>query len=108
MIRRPVLELRMEGAIPPMPTDWVLIPANDYDELLEEAKATRLPFRTTNSSSGKKSFTLKHEWLLIAVEQIVHEQAIEIHLPHAVLPVSSRWIISPAEAYDALEERAGA
>lgn len=33
MGRRPVLEIRLEGAQIPVPTDWVLIPAMDFDEL---------------------------------------------------------------------------
>lgn len=35
MNRRPVLEIRLEGATLPVPVDWVLIPAMDYDELTE-------------------------------------------------------------------------
>jgi Holliday junction resolvase len=37
MGRDPVLEIRMEGATLPTPTDWVMIPADDYEELLERA-----------------------------------------------------------------------
>lgn len=37
MNRRPVLEIRLEGATLPVPQDWVLIPASDYDELTGES-----------------------------------------------------------------------
>jgi len=35
MGRDPVLEIRIEGAELPTPTDWVLIPAIDYEAMLE-------------------------------------------------------------------------
>ena len=35
MGRRPVLEIRLEGATLPCPQDWVMIPALDYDEMME-------------------------------------------------------------------------
>jgi hypothetical protein len=38
MGRRPVLEIRLEGAQIPVPTDWVLIPAMDFDELTGTVK----------------------------------------------------------------------
>jgi Holliday junction resolvase len=37
MGRRPVLEIRLEGATLPVPQDWVLIPALDFDEMNENA-----------------------------------------------------------------------
>lgn len=33
MGRDPVLEIRIEGATLPTPTDWVMIPADDYEEM---------------------------------------------------------------------------
>lgn len=36
---RPVMELRFERAQLPVPRDWVLLPAADYDELEERASA---------------------------------------------------------------------
>ncbi len=35
--RRPILEIRFEQARPPVSQDWVLMPAEDFDELLERA-----------------------------------------------------------------------
>lgn len=35
MGRTPVFEIRLEGAEIPVPTDWVLIPAVDFQELTE-------------------------------------------------------------------------
>jgi hypothetical protein len=37
MGRDPVLELRMEAAELPVPIDWVMIPARDYEDLRERA-----------------------------------------------------------------------
>jgi len=37
MGREIVLEIRIEGAKLPTPTDWVLVPVIDYDELKEKA-----------------------------------------------------------------------
>jgi hypothetical protein len=37
MGRDPVLEIRLEGATLPVPTDWVMVPAMDYEELVERA-----------------------------------------------------------------------
>jgi len=39
MNRRPVMELRFERAKFPVPTDWVMLPAVDYDDLEERANA---------------------------------------------------------------------
>ena len=36
---RPVMELRFERAKLPVPRDWVLLPATDYDDLEERANA---------------------------------------------------------------------
>jgi Holliday junction resolvase len=36
MGRDPVLEIRIEGAKLPTPSDWVMIPASDYDEMQEQ------------------------------------------------------------------------
>jgi len=33
-----VLELRLEGVERPVPTDWVFVQAQDYDELIERAQ----------------------------------------------------------------------
>ena len=33
MGRTPVIEIRLERAEPPVPTDWVLLPSDDYQEM---------------------------------------------------------------------------
>ena len=39
MNKRPVMELRFERAKFPVPTDWILLPATDYQDLEERANA---------------------------------------------------------------------
>jgi hypothetical protein len=41
MNRRPVLEVRFLHAEMPVPRDWVLVPATDYDDLEERARGNR-------------------------------------------------------------------
>lgn len=37
MGRIPVFEIRLETATPPVPTDWILLPAPDFQEIIEKA-----------------------------------------------------------------------
>lgn len=37
----PLIELRFDGQVEPTPTDWVMIPAIDFEELLDELRSTQ-------------------------------------------------------------------
>lgn len=36
--KTPLIELRFDGQVEPTPTDWVMIPALDFEELMEKVK----------------------------------------------------------------------
>jgi hypothetical protein len=50
MGRVPLIEVRMEGADLPVPTDWVLLPAEDFQEILDGSK--QRPSRESGGGKG--------------------------------------------------------
>ena len=109
---RPVLELRLELIEAPTPADWVLVPAQDIDDLLE-AVAEPEP----GPSWDRERETTPHASLGISVERLegLVEQAEKGQSPTLEIRftqlmgrpgVPADWVLMPAADYDLLEELA--
>lgn len=113
--RRAVLELRLELAVLPTPTDWVLVPSQDYEDLEEQARArgfSRAPARERDrEETAAKSRRITIKCLDVLVERAPTGSAPELEIHFSRLAerpgVPADWILTTAEGYDSLEEQAG-
>lgn len=113
--KRAVLELRLELAEHPTPTDWVLVPAYDYEDLEEQArertgKPAQLHERERVETAAKsRRITIKClDELVERAPTGIHPE-LEIHFSQLaeLAGVPADWILTTAEGYDSLEEQAG-